>query len=174
MTAPAVRRCGVADAEVLGRLLFDFNTEFETETDSAAVLAERFGRLLPREEVVAVVAESAGSAQGFAFLTLRPAIWFDGPVAQLEELYVVPPLRDGGIGTALLDEARRLVRQAGAPEMHINVDEVDTDTRRFYERHGFRNIEDGVDYRMLCYIGSTTWPTSSTSSPSSTSSTSPT
>lgn len=39
--------------------------------------------------------------------------------------------------------------------MHINVDEVDHDTRRFYERHGFRNIEDGVDYRMLCYIGPT-------------------
>ena len=39
--------------------------------------------------------------------------------------------------------------------MHINVDEVDVDTRRFYERHGFRNIEPGVDYRMLCYIGPT-------------------
>jgi len=39
--------------------------------------------------------------------------------------------------------------------MHINVDEVDADTRRFYERHGFRNIEDGTDYRMLCYIGPT-------------------
>jgi hypothetical protein len=39
--------------------------------------------------------------------------------------------------------------------MHINVDEVDADTRRFYERHGFVNIEDGVDYRMLCYIGPT-------------------
>ena len=39
--------------------------------------------------------------------------------------------------------------------MHINVDEVDTDTRRFYERHGFVNIQAGEDYRMLCYIGPT-------------------
>ena len=36
-----------------------------------------------------------------------------------------------------------------------DVDEVDADTRRFYERHGFVNIEDGVDYRMLCYVGPT-------------------
>lgn len=36
--------------------------------------------------------------------------------------------------------------------MHINVDEVDVDTRRFYERHGFFDIEPGKDYRMLCYI----------------------
>jgi hypothetical protein len=55
----------------------------------------------------------------------------------------------------LLDLCRTLVRDLGSPEMHINVDEVDADTRRFYERHGFRNIEEGTDYRMLCYIGPT-------------------
>ena len=96
----------------------------------------------------------------FALLSLRPAIWFDGPVSQLEELYVVPALRSGGIGTQVLARCRRIVQDLGSPEMHINVDEVDVDTRRFYERHGFVNIEDGVDYRMLCYIGPTEAPTS--------------
>jgi GNAT superfamily N-acetyltransferase len=150
----AVRRATVDDAAVLARMLWDFNTEFETETDDADVLQARFARLLPLPEVVAVIAEDDGPV-GFALLTLRPAIWFDGPVAQLEELYVVPALRDRGIGTRILDLARQVVRDAGAPEMHINVDEVDTDTRRFYERHGFVNIEEGEDYRMLCYIGPT-------------------
>ncbi len=64
----------------------------------------------------------------------------------------MPDLRDGGIGTALLTAAVELVRGRGGAEMHINVDEVDTDTRRFYERHGFANIEPGTDYRMLCYL----------------------
>lgn len=146
----AVRRATPADAATLGRLLWDFNTEFESETDPADVLAVRFERLLAREDVIAVI---GGDNDGFAFLTLRPAIWFDGPVAQLEELYVVPALRDRGIGTAILEESRRLAREQGAPEMHINVDEVDADTRRFYERHGFVNVEEGTEYRMLCYIG---------------------
>lgn len=140
------------DASTLGRLLWDFNTEFDTETDPADVLAGRFARLLGEPGVLALLADDAA---GFALVTLRPAIWYDGPVAQLEELYVVPPRRDQGIGTALLAEARRLVRERGAPEMHINVDEVDADTRRFYERHGFVNIEPGTDYRMLCYVGPT-------------------
>jgi GNAT superfamily N-acetyltransferase len=153
VAAFAVRRGTPVDAGTLGRLLWDFNTEFESPTDPADVLAERFLRLLARDDVIALV---AGDADGFALLTLRPAIWFDGPVSQLEELYVVPALRDRGIGTALLTAARRLVREHGSPEMHINVDEVDADTRRFYERHGFVNIEPGVDYRMLCYIGATT------------------
>ena len=150
-----VRRAGPADAVVLGRLLWDFNTEFETETDDADVLAARFARLLPLDEIVAVLAEGGGEPVGFALVSLRPAIWFDGPVSQLEELYVVPDQRSRGIGTQVLDLARRLVRELGSPEMHINVDEVDADTRRFYERHGFRNIEAGEDYRMLCYIGPT-------------------
>ena len=151
-----VRRATAADAEVLGRLLWDFNTEFESETDDADVLTVRFVRLLGLEEIVAVLAEDdVRRAVGFALLSLRPAIWFDGPVSQLEELYVVPDLRDRGIGTQVLDLCRTLVRDQGSPEMHINVDEVDADTRRFYERHGFRNIEEGTDYRMLCYIGPT-------------------
>lgn len=156
MNSPTTtRRADDSDTGTLGRLLFDFNTEFDTETDPAHVLAERFGRILGVDTVLAVLAEGPDGAEGFAFLTLRPAIWFDGPVAQLEELYVVPSLRDRGIGTALLDHARALVRERGAPEMHINVDAIDTDTRRFYERHGFVNIEPGTDYRMLCYIGPT-------------------
>lgn len=154
--AVAVRRATLVDAAVLARLLWDFNTEFETETDRVDVLTVRFARLLAHDDVLALLS----GEDGFAFLTLRPAIWFDGPVAQLEELYVVPALRGRGIGSAILAVARQLVLERGAPEMHINVDEVDTDTRRFYERHGFVNIEEGADHRMLCYIGQTEVPTS--------------
>ncbi|MEO8230402.1 MAG: hypothetical protein ABI628_11670, partial [Chloroflexota bacterium] len=50
-------------------------------------------------------------------VTLRQTahLWFDGPVSQLEEFYVIPALRDRGIGTAILTEARRLVREHGSP-----------------------------------------------------------
>lgn len=151
----AVRRATTDDAAVLARLLWDFNTEFETEVDDVDVLAARFARILQLPDVYSVLAEDGADAVGFALVTLRPAIWFDGPVSQLEELYVVPTLRDRGIGTLVLELCKALAREQGSPEMHINVDEVDVDTRRFYERHGWVNIEEGVDYRMLCYIGPT-------------------
>ena len=152
-----VRRAATDDAAVLARLLWDFDTEFETEVDDVPVLEQRFARLLGlADSVVAVLAEDGDRPVGFALVTLRPAIWFDGPVSQLEELYVVPDLRDRGIGTQVLDLCRRLAAGMGSPEMHINVDEVDVDTRRFYERHGWVNVEEGADYRMLCYVGPTT------------------
>jgi ribosomal protein S18 acetylase RimI-like enzyme len=141
-----------SEADVVGRLLFDFNTEFQTPTPDAAAFADRFRTLLGRDDVLVVLAGSSTDPAGFAFLTLRPTPYYDGPLAQLEELYVRPDLRDRGIGTRLLLESIRLVRAAGAEEMQINVDEVDADTRRFYERHGFYNVEPGEDYRMLCYI----------------------
>ncbi|KRE94341.1 acetyltransferase [Nocardioides sp. Soil774] len=148
-----VRRATGDDAGVLGRLLHDFNTEFGSATDEADVLGARFAGLLAREDVVAVLAEDDGAAVGFALVVLRPAIWFDGPVSHLDELYVVPGLRDRGTGTLLLATCREVAAALGSPEMHINVDEVDADARRFYERRGFGNVEDGTDWRMLCYVG---------------------
>ncbi len=139
-------------ADVVGRLLCDFNAEFETPGPSAEEFSIRLAGLLERDDFVVLLVGDPDAPDGLALLTLRLTHFFDGPLAQLEELYVCPARRDQGIGTALLDEAIRLVRDNGGEEMHINVDEVDTAARRFYERHGFVNIEPGNDYRMLCYL----------------------
>ena len=152
-----VRRGSVGDAEVAGRLLFDFNTEFESPTPSATAFAKRFRSLLGRDDVVLLLAMSEGEGGGsepvgFALLTMRPSPYYDGPLVQLEELYVRPRLRDGGIGSLLLTRLVELAEQHRAGEIRIDVDEVDTDTRRFYERHGFTDISPGEDYRMLCYL----------------------
>ena len=154
----SVRVATVEDAATVGGMLRDFNDEFETTGPTAEEFATRFRSLLGLDDVLVLLAdtdERSGSSPGpvgFALITLRPTPYYDGPLAQLEELYVRPLLRDKGIGTLILTDALRRVRERGAGEMHINVDEVDVDTRRFYERHGFVNIEPGVDYRMLCYL----------------------
>ena len=151
---------GSGDAAVVGRLLAQFNAEFDTPSPTAEQFADRFAALLARRDVLVLLSASdetssmtgdtVSGATGFAFVTLRPTPYYDGPLAKLEELFVVPSLRDRGIGTRLLRAALEAVQARGAGEMHINVDEVDTDTRRFYERHGFSNVE--ADGRMLCYV----------------------
>ncbi|GAA4284124.1 GNAT family N-acetyltransferase [Brevibacterium daeguense] len=137
---------------VIGQMLHDFNAEFGAPGPGAEEFAHRFSHLLTRDDVIVLLSGRVDRPTGLAFLTLRPSPYFDGPLAQLEELYVVPELRDHGIGTALLRAAVATVRERNAGELHINVDEVDVDTRRFYERHGFTNIEPGQDHRMLFYI----------------------
>lgn len=148
---PASRRALVEDAALVAGLLHDFNAEFGSPTPSADVFAERFRTLLAREDVVVELA-TEDAVCGFAYLTLRPTPYHDGRLAQLEELYVLPGRRDRGIGTVLLAAAVDRVRAKGAMEVHINVDEPDLDTRRFYERHGFTNVAPGTEERMLCYL----------------------
>ncbi len=152
---------GPDDAGTVGRLLADFNAEFDSPSTGAGEFAARFAALLRRVDVLVLLAReaggsgtarSSGTAVGFAFVTLRPTPYWDGPLAQLEELYVVPGRRDHGIGTEMLLQAVDHVRRRGARELHINVDEVDADARRFYERHGFICIEPDEEFRMLCYL----------------------
>ena len=134
---PRIRRADPADAERIAELLHAFNTEFDTETPGVAVLAERLRTLLAGPSTFAVV--GGEPATGVALVTLRPNVWFDGPVALLDEMYVVPELRGSGIGSAILLRMVEICRERGVSEIEINVDESDADTMRFYERHGFAN-----------------------------------
>lgn len=152
MATPDVFIASTEHAGVVGRLLCDFNAEFETPGPTAVEFAARFKVLLARADVLVLLAGAPLAPAGLAFLTLRPTPYYNGSLAQLEEFYVQPHLRGQGIGTALMTTAVHEVRNRGGAEMHINVDEVDTDTRRFYERHGFTNLQPGADYRMLCYL----------------------
>jgi len=144
-----VRRATPEDAGTVADLLDAFNREFDTPTPGPAVLAERLQSLLRGDQVIALL--SGEPAMAAALLTLRPSVWYAGPVALLEELYVVDEMRGRGIGSALLGAAEALVSERGAGAVEINVDSDDTGARRFYERHGYRNTDPGRQDQLLYY-----------------------
>jgi GNAT superfamily N-acetyltransferase len=141
------------DARDVAVLLDAFNTEFDTPTPGATGLEGRLRDLLSTPSIFAAVAGEP--LVGLALVSLRPNAWHDGPVALLDELYVVPELRGRGIGTALLTQARAEARRRGAELMEINVDAPDTDARRFYERHGFSCVEPDTGEVAFYYWGTT-------------------
>ena len=145
----SVRVAGADDAEVVAALLHDFNTEFDTPTPGVAVLAARLRTLLRDDATIALLAGEPPN--GVALLTLRSNVWYDGPVALLDELYVRPDVRGEGIGTALVERAIELLRERRARLLEVNVDEDDAGARRFYGRHGFTNQPAGQAERMLYY-----------------------
>ena len=148
-TSPEVRQAGRDDAEVVARLLDAFNTEFGTPSPGAVVLAGRLRRLLGGTDLLAVLV--GRPAVGVAVISLRRNVWSDGPVALLDELYVRPDRRNGGLGTLLLAAACDLARAHGSELLEINVDGEDHDTRRFYERNGFVNRDPGQPEPQLYY-----------------------
>ena len=149
-TSYPVRVARAEEAAEVARLLHDFNTEFETPTPGVEVLAHRLMHLLADGRTFAMLAGSPAIAMGL--VTLRPNVWYDGQVALLDELYVEPQLRSQGIGAAMIDLLVRTCRAWRVELIEINVDEADTDTQRFYERHGFSGIEPDTGDRAFYYF----------------------
>lgn len=138
-----------ADAAAVAALLDAFNREYDTPTPGPAVLAERLSRLLAERSTVALLIGEP--PVGLALLTLRPNVWYEGPVGLLDELYVAPQMRSRGLGGKLLTAAEAVVRQRGGELLEINVDGEDTDARRFYERHGYVDRDQGQPEAQLLY-----------------------
>jgi GNAT superfamily N-acetyltransferase len=143
------RPAGVSDAGEVARLLHDFNGEYDTPSPGPEVLADRLRRLLAGPGTFAVLAGTPPVA--VALVTLRPNVWYGGPVALLDELYVVPRLRSRGIGSAVVARMVAIARERGVERIEINVDEGDVDAQRFYGRHGFSATEAGSTERSFCY-----------------------
>ena len=138
-----VRRAGIADAEQIGRLLHDFNTEFEEVTPGPARLAERMCELLPGDDLEVLLA--GDGPDGLAVLRFRPSLWTEALECYLAELYVAPGRRGEGLGRALMEAAIEAAREKGADYMDLGTAETDHAARGLYESLGFSNREGKPD-----------------------------
>ncbi len=129
-----------------------------------AVLEHRASELIrsgDKSVLVAVEDEVAGRDDGhsgtatdlggFAMFEFRVSVWFDDPVALLEELYVKPGLRGRGMGRALMDAFLAASRERGAAMVEVITGEDDTAARGLYESTGFSNQIEGEDNSRALY-----------------------
>ena len=139
MSAIHVRRAQVADADDIGRLLHDFNNEYEEVTPGPSVIARRLRPLMESGDTAALLV--GDGPDGLAVMRFRPSIWTEGLECYLAELYVVPPLRGQGRGRALMEAAMAFAKERGADYMELNTSEDDVAARALYESLGFSSSE---------------------------------
>jgi ribosomal protein S18 acetylase RimI-like enzyme len=138
-----VRRATDADAPAVGRMLHDFNTEYDDVTPGPDALAERVRELGARRNFVILLAGTG--PDGLVVLRFRPSIWTSNLECYIAELYVRPSRRRQGLGRALMVEALAVAKAKGADYIDLGTSEDDTAARALYERLGFRNRESGPD-----------------------------
>lgn len=144
-----VRSAGPGDAEAVGRLLHDFNTEYNEPTPGPGAIAGRVRELLPGEQLTVLL--GGDGPDGLAVLRFRPSIYSRGLECYVAELYVVPDRRGHGLGRALMEAAIELARSRGADLIDLGTSEDDVVARHLYERLGFTNREGGPDGPVMYY-----------------------
>jgi ribosomal protein S18 acetylase RimI-like enzyme len=145
-----VRRAEAADAEAVGRMLHDFNTEYDETTPGPQRIAERVRELLAGDETTILLV--GDGPDGLAVLRFRLAITSPGLECYLAELYVVPERRGQGLGRALMTTAIDEARSRGADYMDLGTSEDDVAARALYESLGFVNREGGRPDGPISYF----------------------
>jgi GNAT superfamily N-acetyltransferase len=136
MKGGKVREAQPTDAEAVGRLLHDFNTEFDDFTPGPEAMAERTRELLADGHIRVVL--GGDPPCGIAVMRFRPGLWTKNLDCYLEELYVAPDQRGQGLGRAIMETVLDLARAEGAGDIHLGTDDEDHAAHNLYRSLGFR------------------------------------
>ena len=143
-----VRAATVDDVELLHKFSIDLAT-YEDEphavTASPQILArDGFGK---DPQFAALIAEQAGKPVGFALYTFNYSVWTGARGIFIEDIWVVPEQRRGGVARALMVALAKECIARGYKRIDLNVLDWNP-ARGFYENIGFRWIKNWLPYRL--------------------------
>lgn len=141
-----IRPAGEADVEALFELIVEL-AEYEKLADQVKGDAEVLRRtLFELRAAEALLLERGGEAIGYAifFTTFssfecRPGIW-------LEDVYVRPEQRRGGVGRMVMEHLARLAVERGCVRLEWCALDWNEPALNFYEKLGARRLD---DWKML-------------------------
>jgi len=138
--AAAIRKATAGDAAELQRLLSVQLAEHHIHIDGQRLAAAIQGVLADPARGFFLVAGEAGRCTGVAYVSFIWALEHGGRAAWLEELYVEPPQRQGGLGTRLLEAVLAECRAEGCAALDLEIDADHERVWSLYQRHGFKPL----------------------------------
>ncbi len=152
MDTTTIRAVTEADCAAWAPLWQGYQAFYRVNID-AATTAETWRRLLdPAEPMHAVLAwrgepGRGGAAVGMANFLMHRSTWTTGDYCYLQDLFVDPGVRGGGIGAALIAHVRAEAEARGCSRLHWLTHETNTTAMRLYDRVAQR--PGFVQYRIL-------------------------
>ncbi len=117
----------------------------EVEATEALLREHGFGR---RPVYEAVLAERDGRAVGFALYFFSFSTFKARPTLYLEDLFVIPAERRGGIGSHLLTRLAQIAVERDCGRMEWSVLDWNTPARDLYFKLGAKSMDEWTVFRM--------------------------
>ena len=129
-----VRRLDAADRPRWEPLWKGYLTFYEHALDDATTELT-WSRLVGEDPaLVGLVAEEGDDLVGLCHLVLHPSTWSVAPYCYLEDLFVRPDCRLGGVGRSLVAAAVVEAQLAGASKLYWQTHESNATARHLYDR----------------------------------------
>lgn len=137
---PHVWRADAHDAETVAELLVEFRDHIGRDWPSANAFHAGVERVLERGEAEFLLAAPAAGEPAAAVCQLRFGfnLWRAGGECVLEDLFVRPDVRRGGLGAALVQAALDRANERGCRWIELDTYEDNAPAIALYERFGFR------------------------------------
>jgi len=144
----SVRPATVDDVDLLHRFSIDLAT-YEDEPDAVTSTPQTLARdgFGTDPKFSALIAERGGTPVGFALYTFNYSVWTAARGIFIEDIWVVPEERRGGVARALMAALACECVAKGFRRIDLNVLDWNP-ARGFYERMGFRWIRNWLPYRL--------------------------
>ena len=143
-----VRAATVDDVELLHKFSVDLSTYEDAPhavTSTPQTLArDGFGK---DPQFAALIAERQGAPVGFALYTFNYSVWTAARGIFIEDIWVVPEQRRGGVARELMVALAKECVARGYKRIDLNVLDWNP-ARGFYERIGFKWIRNWLPYRL--------------------------
>jgi GNAT superfamily N-acetyltransferase len=145
-----IKRAGVADLDAVAPL-FDAYRQFYGQRSDVPAARAFLDERLRREESVVFLAVDDDGAEALGFTQLYPSfssvsvrrLWI------LNDLFVRPGLRRGGVGRRLLERARQWAVETDAKGLTLATAITNHAAQALYESCGWRKDEEFAHYTLL-------------------------
>lgn len=144
-----IRRATERDVPALVELMRGL-ARYEKLPPPDASAARRLRKALRRGEprLHALLALDGGRSVGYAIYFYTFSTFLARPTLWLEDIFILPERRRGGIGRRLFDACVREGKRRGCGRMEWAVLTWNKPAHRFYRKIGARVLDDWVVYRM--------------------------
>lgn len=109
--------------------------EFYRSSLDDRVTDELWRRILdPEHEIRALLAEADGGLLGLVHFFPHAHTWYQAPVCYLNDLFVLPVARGGGVGRRLIEAVVEDARRQGWAEVYWHTQADNETARKLYDR----------------------------------------